>query len=248
MFMDKEIFIALLGLIGISLGAFFSGFGYYLKIRGERLNSKKSVIFYLLEIKYLIKFYYLDVDDVFNSYLKSCEKYLKKNNPDYKNDFDGQNLVVVKNYITESLDSMKPLMDSEFIQSYERSLLSLSVDDPVLAYKLKGRHNMNGLLRIQQNYISNLSKFLDDSDQKNIAISYSSEKNKALIDEIVHQLDSDLRCIARRCGVLTWISVVKEIKRFSKPVFKISDSEIESIIKGLIVEQDKTASPNCPNS
>ena len=76
--MDSKVIAALIGLLGISLGALLGGVGYYLKSRSERLQAKKLVLYHLLEIRHLLKSSYANPKEITAEYLKFCKSYFLK--------------------------------------------------------------------------------------------------------------------------------------------------------------------------
>jgi len=198
--MDTEVFIAVLG---ISLGAMFSGIGYFWKVRSERLRSKRNVLFYLLEISSLVKAASLDYKEFASSYFNYCESFFKsKGIPDDQASLKEIHLLV-EDHFRNIIKSVTPTLGKEFIESFEESVKSLSYDDPILAHLLRGRESVANLISIQNEYIEN---FLNTETASNFSAVITETKEiahdykKLAVKELMNEINLDILLVSKKCG------------------------------------------------
>lgn len=76
--MDSKIIAAIIGVGGVSVGAFLGGVGYYLKSRNETQQTKKLVLYHLLELRHLLKSSYADPKEFTEEYINYCKAFFQK--------------------------------------------------------------------------------------------------------------------------------------------------------------------------
>lgn len=233
--MDSNIIAAIIGLSGVSLGALFGGVGYYLKSRAERLQSKRAVLYHLLEIRFSLSFSAIDPEKAEKECLEYCDSFFKKRGIDFKRDQIPVDLnVLVSKKIQDSLQAIKPRIDSTFINSYQESLNILSKSDPILAYSLKDKDQVIDVMRLQHEYIANFSKLgsVDEGSKEfQIAISYMQSTISQQLKSKVDDLSSDALRVAWDCSFLTWMNCKRVFKRECMPSFNIEESGIPEYLE-----------------
>lgn len=242
--MDSNIIAAIIGLSGVSLGAFFGGVGYYLKSRGERLQSKRAVLYHLLEIRFSLSFSYMDPEKAEKESLKYCDSFFKKKDLDFKwHQIPDDLNVLVRKKIQDSFQVIKPRIDSAFINSYQESISVLCKSDPILAYSLKDKDQVIDVMRLQHEYISNLSKLesIDESSQEfQLAISIMQSARIQQLKRKVDDVSSDVLRVAWDCSFFTWMNCKRVFKREGIPSFNIEESGIPEYLEHLF---DKLENP-----
>ena len=221
--MDNNIIAALFGLLGISLGSFLAGIGYYLTSRRMRLHSKRNVLFHLLEIRHQIKTSYFNPQEITDEYFNHCAEHFKKVGLATDEKVPVEISELIKGHIQSLINAFRPNIDSGFLQSFEESLKLLCIDDPVLAYKLRGREKLVEVLDAQENYIDNFNcmKLLKDSSVLEDVISKQLNKaNDSATKELIEDIDKDISLISRKCGIASWWGCMKIIKNTSKPTLE----------------------------
>ncbi|MGR5150034.1 hypothetical protein ACQKP8_26245 [Photobacterium alginatilyticum] len=243
--MDSKVLAALIGLVGISLGAFLSGLGFYLKSRAERLETKRNVLFHLLEIRHLVKTSFLDSHKITQEYLTYCLDYFEKIGLGKMGAMpDGINSLIDE-HLNNLLSAMKPNIDASFISSYENAIKQLSKNDPVLAYKLSGREKLNQVLNSQDEYLNNLSGLESIQNIPNVSSFISKQADKAqdaAIKELLNDLDKDIHNVSLGCGLLTWWSCKKIMEKKEQPSINFSELGFDNIMEQMVllaVEHEK---------
>lgn len=228
--MEKEIIIALIGLVGISLGAFLSGLGYFIKVRSERQKNKKTVLFYLLEIRQLIKSEYANSEEFSNNYFKACENYLQNKGIADNTSISISLKELIKDHFAKIINATKPSIGINFISSFEKSVELLSQDNPVLAYKLKGRQDLKNILLVQNDYIEKFNTLEEFHSEPEIIRSATSNHmiklNHSVVEDLIKDIDTDINLLAWNCGFLTWWKCRPILKETSKPEVEFESDEI----------------------
>jgi hypothetical protein len=232
--MDSKVIAALIGLIGISLGALLGGVGYYLKSRSERLQAKKLVLFHLLEFRHLLKSSYVDPKEITAEYLKYCTAIFLKLGVNLDDDVPEELKKLIENHMASLVEAMSPKISPAFIHSFENSLHSLCKDEPVLAFQLRGKEQLTEVLTIQENYIKNFTNSnLFGSYQKDneVASKQLNDMNNRATKELIKDIDQDISLISRYCGIYTWFNCRSIIKKKSKPKVCFKDTGIEKLLE-----------------
>jgi len=232
--MDSKVIAALIGLLGISLGALLGGVGYYLKSRSERLQTKKLVLFHLLEIRHLLKSSYANPKEITAEYLKCCKSCFLKLGLNDDEDVPKELNELIESHMTNLLKVLSPEISIEFINAFENSLQSLCKDDPVLAFQLRGKEKLTEVLTTQDNYIKNFSnlKFLGTSQQENEFVEKQLDNmNNKATKELIRDIDKDISLVSRHCGFFTWYNCRNIIKQKSKPKVCFKDMGIEKLLE-----------------
>lgn len=242
--MDSNIIAAIIGLSGVSLGALFGGVGYYLKSRAERLQSKRAVLYHLLEIRFSLSFSAIDPEKAEKECLEYCDSFFKKKGLDFNGHQIPDDLnFLVKKKIQDSFQATKPRIDTAFIESYQESLNLLCKSDPILAYSLKDKDQVIDVTRLQQEYISNFSKLASiDENSKEFQLAISIMQS-AISQQLKHKVDdvsSDVLRVAWDCSFFTWMNCKSVFKREGIPSFNIEESGIPEYLEHLF---DKLENP-----
>jgi hypothetical protein len=235
--MEVNVIIALIGLIGISLGAFLSGMGYYLKVKSERLKTKKNVLYHLLEIRSLIKSEYVNPGEISNAYFDYCEDYFSRKGLLDSGKPSEEMKSVIEAHVKSLTETMKPKMDIDFIRSFEKSISALSLDHPVLAFKLRGRDKIEKILAAQSIYVENLNIFFDSNtpeDIKEASKNHAGNLNYEVIEELIKDMDHDIRNVSSKCGPVTWLLVRKILKQSKKNAIIFKPEEMDPVFDKFI--------------
>lgn len=242
--MDVQIIVAFLSLAGIGLGALLSGIGYALKIRSERLSAKRLVLFYLLEIRAAVLTEYVTARRLTAIYLQICNAFWEKKGV---SDIAGPLESIkdlVETHFSRLLGSIKPNLDHGFLERYEQALMNLAQNDPVLAYRLRGREGLVAATKAQQDYISTFSA--SDSLlalgqlQKPLATIIDNKHEEAAAG-VLELIDRDIRKTAWGCGVWCCFSVRKPLSIGLKESLEMGELGIESELEGLAQEVQRLA-------
>jgi hypothetical protein len=251
--MDTEVIAALAGLIGISLGAFLGGIGYYLKTRLERMKNKKIVLFHLLEFRHQVKSSYVAPKELSDEYFKVCTSYFKRIGLTDNEEISESIRSNVEDYIYDLVAASKPNIPEHFIQSYEESLKNLCGTDPVLAFKLRGMERLHEITNAKEKYISNFNAFVTHDVPSQIVQFVYRELRTASRDsteDLLKYVDKDLSAVAWSCGFLTWLACRRITGERSQSPSSFEGLGIETALEGFlskIAEEAKALNQNRTN-
>lgn len=226
--MDIKIVVSLISIAGIALGILASGLGYFYKVRSERLKTTKETLYYLLEFRAHFMASSCSPRDLSQEYINICEKFFKSKG--IANTAPPPEIAILLNQMFQSIvDSITPNISNEFLIAYEASLKNLSKDNPVLAYKLRGKETYSDLFDMIRKYneqLSNLSIVLDDIDPAHLNKQISDMADWGF-NEHLGQTDADIARVAKQCDLPTRWEVRKILKKKDKPVYSLKDFKIE---------------------
>ncbi|MBL4276335.1 hypothetical protein H8F10_00230 [Vibrio fluvialis] len=244
--MDIKIVVALISIAGIALGILASGLGYFYKVRSERLKTTKETLYYLLEFRAHFMASSCSPRDLSQEYISICEKFFRKKG--VVNTAPPPEIIILINQMFQTVvSSITPNISNEFLIAYETSLKNLSKDNPVLAYKLRGKEAYSDLFDMIRKYneqLSNLSLVQDDIDPAHLNKQISDTADWGF-NEHLGQTDADIARVAKRCDLLTRWEVRKILKKKDKPVHSLNSFEVEAKLE-LVLENLlalKSASP-----
>lgn len=145
--------IAVTTLISVGIGLLFSEIGSWFKIRREDNRNKKKVLFYLLET--LHAFQKLDISDD----LERLSKKISAKIPGEMNHTDAGRIIhsILSSIIPKIIEkaALKDLKETE--DSYKKCIEELSIIDPIVAYKLKGKNKIIDVFDQLGEYVSQFS-------------------------------------------------------------------------------------------
>lgn len=155
--MEVQVVASLIGIFGVTLSALFSGFGYFFKIRTEKLRTTRQVLFYLLEFRAYVLASSVSPTELYEQYLEQCQKYFDKKK------IEGiaipqQNRDLMLGYFSNLIEQITPELSESFIVEYEQTINSLAKENPVLAFQLRGKDMATKLVSLQKVYLEQLQK------------------------------------------------------------------------------------------
>lgn len=219
--METEIIVSLIGVVGVSMAAFLSGLGYYLKTSAERSVNKRVVLFHLLEFRRQVEISFRDPKDISDQYFDYCKSYFSKKGIDSDSNIPDELRDAIDRLLFDLVAAKTPKIDDAFIQSYEYSLKKLCESDPVLAFKLRGSERKNEILEAKRKYIFNYNEIkknqLPDSVDKvlNQELKSAGElQNSALLKD----LEEDILSTAWSCSFYTWVKCLRITSKKMKTI------------------------------
>ena len=215
--MDGRILAAVIGILITSL---FTAFAYYRKLHHEKVKTKKSILYFLLEYRHLIKTHYVDPHEISKEYMKYCVEYFKKIGFWEEDNSNIEIEALISEFMGNLINNGKPTIDDEFISSYGKRLEELAKDDPFLAHKLRGNESLFSTVEITNEYVDSLKKsnvfeenvIFTEIINKNLS-GHTDENVKALLKEI----DKDIKTVAKEMDWSTRYKCWKITKDIEKP-------------------------------
>jgi len=204
LFQDAKIIAALFTAATALIIASTGAFAFFYRSRRDDKRNAKKVLFLLLEVRHAIKLKTLPIDEVAKEYYEYAAKKLNSFTTEEVN-ISSENFVLhlINNILSEQLASIEENLTDEVIPSLNEKLTDLAEDNPILAFKIRGRDNFLKLFETSKAQITNLA--ISNTD-------LSSDIDKALLERIGkimllriakesnQRIDAAIDEIARYCG------------------------------------------------
>jgi hypothetical protein len=209
--MNKIIAVAAAAVIGVA--------GYLYKIWADKVKSRKLVLFYLLEIHYVLKVLPVSTDGLVERYLEYCKGLLKNAGLPIDENYDEMIEKIAPHihvYFENLYSAIPSSLDAKFQESFDSSLEALAKDNPVLAYRLKGRQCLEKISQAVKSYTVDLKSQPGVTDNKLIGFVIKDEitaSANTAYAEILKEVNDDILTVARVCGPLTYWNCRKAIKK-----------------------------------
>ncbi|EHS1090863.1 hypothetical protein KVQ40_003404 [Vibrio cholerae] len=234
--MEVQVVASLIGIVGITLSAIFSGFGYFFKIRTEKLRTTRQVLFYLLEFRAYVLASSVSPTELYEKYLEQCQKYLDKKK------IEGiaipqQNQDLMLGYFSNVIEQITPKLSESFIIEYEQTIISLSKENPILAFQLRGKDMATKLVSLQRVYLEQLQQseiFTSNESLGGFLKSQITEVHSKGLNEILDLLNQELRTVSKACGFIHYLQIRKITNNRSKPSSDLDDIGIDELFDGLL--------------
>jgi hypothetical protein len=246
------------GLWTIILTACVGVIGYLYKVWSERVRSRKLVLFYLLEIQYVLKTLPIKTDDLANRYVQYCEGiYETTGLPVTEKTAESIQSFTpsIQNYFDELGAAFKTSLDDQFKKAYDDSLQNLAKDNPILAYKLQGRLCLEKMAMAVNSYsavLKSLPEVVENEVLGNVLKEFIDDSIKKTFAEILDEINKDITKLAWGCGPLAIWNCSKIIKKKIELNDDFSEfgleEEFESYMSKIIEEAQKRLSSDTPKS
>lgn len=239
---------SLIGVVGILVAAILSSSGYLYRARLEGKKSYRRTLYFLLEIKYSISTSIFDPVEATGKYVDHLsEKFKSKGIPFEVDQLDPSILDMVKGHFINLIDTQKIDISSRLLEPYENSLLELSLVDPVLAYKLRGKDTLSKLLIHTKDYLETAKEELinpeGESWVKDLLSGISDTSKTEAYQELEELINSDILLLAKSCGRRDYKNTLKTFNTgiVGEGRYDFSDlDEYMDRVLGVLVEAVKT--------
>nr|WP_024593200.1 hypothetical protein [Pseudoalteromonas sp. TB13] len=203
-FQDTKIIAALITAATALIIASTGAFAFFYRSRRDDKRNAKKVLFLLLEVRHAIKLKTLPIDEVAQEYCDYAAKKLSSFAPEESNiSIENLDLQPIKKQLSEQLASIEESLTDSVIPTLNDKLTDLAEDNPILAFKIRGRDNFLKLFETSKTQITNLAipntglptdieKVFLERIAKITLIRVAKESNRH-IDDAIHK-------IARYCG------------------------------------------------
>lgn len=231
--MDDSLSALLISLVGIALPALLSAVGYYLKIRDERLRTRRQALFFLLEIRHCFLADIFDPQDATNQYIAQGMKYLSGKGIPLPSPYPELLRELIFRYVQQLREIKRMKFEEDVALPYTQVLVELAKEVPVLAYKLKGKEQLSKFVSAQNEY--EVSVLDAPSFPLELRAGFMAGHLRRLKrsgqEELLTEIDDSIRSVALSCGSITYL-------RCSLLLRKKIDAEIDFAALGLEQEFD----------
>ena len=206
-------------ILAVAIPAVFGVLGYLYKVWTDKVKSRKLVLFYLLEIHYVLKVIPVSTDGLVERYLEYCKGLLQDAGfPADEKYYEmmEQLTPLFSKYFENLFSAIQKSFDVQFQEAFDSSLEALAKDNPVLAYKLKGRQCLEKISQAVKSYSGELKSQpgLTDNRLTGVVVSAElAESANTAYTEILKEINDDILVVARVCGPLTYWNCREAIKK-----------------------------------
>lgn len=230
----------ILSIYGTLSAAFIALISFYRKLHLERVQTKNTVLYHLLEIRHAIKSEYADQNELTEQYITYCKNHFIKIGLWESSEPENAELKsLIASLLSNLLNTGKPSLGSEFVSSYDNTLNALSKDDPFLAHYLKGKEKLNQYLEATTKYSNELanSDFLvDQTLLKSFIDKQSNKSREENIKSLLSELDKDILKVAWRIDLICYLKSRWKLRSKNKPTTDMKGLGIDTELNKLLLE------------
>ncbi|WP_105258998.1 hypothetical protein [Pseudoalteromonas sp. T1lg88] len=226
--MDEKLLFAIYGTLSTLIVALV---GFYRKVHHERVQTKKSVLFHLLEIRHSIKVEYADHRELSDMYFEYCKSYFieigfwgehTENNEELNR--------LITSLFEAQIEHSKPTLGTEFSSSFYEVIQALSKDDPFLAHYLKDKQNIKLYLQSTSAYTDKLQD-IECIAEEPLLSSYVQQQSKesyhSNIEELLKDIDADILKVAWSIDIPCFLKCWWRLKNKNKPQVNLEELGIK---------------------
>lgn len=195
----------IVGIAGIVIAALLSSFGYLYRVRLEGKRSARRLLYVLLELRHTIMASLFDPKTATEEYISHCSFKMNKTTTSPSNSqFPPELKELISQHFYNIIDATRTNIETRLLPQFEDALDEMSQINPVLAYTLKGREKIEGLIShtndYQENFLDLYSKAgVGEKVIEGMMNASVCLKNDAF-GEIADGLDKDVISLAKFCG------------------------------------------------
>lgn len=243
--MSVEVIVALIGLGGVALASLLGGFGYFLRSRSERLESRRVVLFYLLEIRHAFLANIFEPKDVLKQYLAYCDNFFEKNGIVGDGEIPEDVKALLLNHFSAVRDMVQQRLEEEVVAPFICALNELAKQAPLMAFKIRGKEAIGRLISLQNSYTEGIQKA-----ESVVAIPILSQVLASQIDslkntnisELNGELNQVIRMVARSCGIFSYIECRRILKEEVKSGIDFSEMGLDEHLNDFMIALQNAAS------
>lgn len=252
--MEVEVIVALIGIGGVALASTLGGLGYFLRTRSERLESRRVVLFYLLEIRHAFLANIFEPTDVLKQYLAYCDNFFEKNGMGGSDELPADIKDLILRHLEASRDMVQHKLEEEIISPFIDSLNELSKQAPLMAFKIRGKESIGKLISLHNSYADGVQKTESVAAipllSQVMASQFDSLKNTNISD-LNNELNQVIRMVAWSCGVFSYFECRKILMDDVKSEIDFSEMGLDKFLndfmealKGAAIEAELTPAPS----
>jgi len=203
--MDIKIIVALTTLAGIFVTALFGVTGYFYKVKLEEKKSARSVLYILLELRYSLITSLFSPSDACEQYIKHCHSRLKEKGIEASlSDMNKQLKDMLITYFSNIIQTIEIDIKKRLLDPFDSALAELAQVNPVLAYQLKGKENLEKILMHSDAHVKNINDAIIpelSEDWAKESISNTSQNvSSDVINKVCEHLDNEILLVAKSCS------------------------------------------------
>ena len=219
----------LLAIIGTAISAAIAALSYWAKTRHDRRRATRVVLFYLLEVHHLARRTHFGLKDFPARYVAYCREALAGRGA-VMSDLDAATLSVALQHILRQFTATEVSgLAAALAEPFEKALVELSREDPVLAFKLRGRDQLMLVSRKLDAAVAAIPQ-ADGSNPEQSLNQNHPQVDDVLREITVAELESAIRATAWRCDLVTHLQVILLLRSAAR---EQSSGSVDDRVKGV---------------
>lgn len=220
-------------LIGVITPILFA-IGYLYRSRKESIKNRKVALYILLEIWHRISvFYRKDFDDVFEQIIREIKRQFPSEN------ISESEISASKAHFTPILiETARGIALSDldgYQERYQEAVSLISSDDPIFAYKISSASKTKKFLKFLDSYLEKSLAPIEENEIGSVlSKSLKSHMTKHAELDSIKDLESDIRRLSLKVGVLTFLSSAWLIRKRKSNLAKIGSGEVENLVANVL--------------
>jgi hypothetical protein len=215
-----------LSALGGAGGALIAALSYWAKTRHERRRSTRTVLYYLLEMHHVVHRVKAASDSFKSEFIEEFKAALRK-----------RGLALNEAEAAAAMKQAAPVLArfgrlqiettvAEIGEAFSKALADLSREDPLLAFRLRGRDQVLLLRRKIETFVTELETESSESGSTDI-----SAFDEMLTGTTLEELQFAIRATAWRCDFLTHVQAKVLLYKARRETFS---GEIREVVAGLV--------------
>lgn len=206
--MDAVFIQTLIENLGVPAAAIFAAIGYWYKSQREHKKSTRKVLYLMLELRHAIMAGVFDPEKATDEYFRHSVANSKKKGLDLD---PAQITDDLRAMVTEHFENIRAAQQVDFgkiLPALDQALLEMACQNPVLAYRLRGKEKLEKLIShtrdYQTKFASNMEKELGKTLIGSVMLETMAEMSNDAFRDICQKLDNDVLLLARDGGVVDY--------------------------------------------
>lgn len=215
-----------LSALGGAGGALIAALSYWAKTRHERRRSTRTVLYYLLEMHHVVHRVKAANDSFKSEFIEEFKAALRKRGLTV-NDGDAAAAMKQAAPVLARFGRMQiETTVAESGEAFSKALADLSREDPLLAFRLRGRDQLLILHRKIETFLTEFETESSKSDPAEV-----SALDDMLTGTTLEELRIAIRATAWRCDLFTHVQAKVLVYRACRETFS---AEIKEVVAGLV--------------
>ncbi|AEF04864.1 hypothetical protein [Alteromonas naphthalenivorans] len=190
---------------------------YLWKIQREKTESNRTILYLLLELRYIFINSVIKTDQAVESYLKLYLERLRERKISITVDsaFEQELRIILREAFKSLIADMREDLKEDFTTQFENAIIELSKHNPILAYRLQNNIKIEKISGIIDNHLAKTLSWAEPTEEKNLLYfeSISKKLESDLTDKLLESLEQDILTVAGSDSILTKFKCKKIIKK-----------------------------------
>lgn len=189
---------------------------YLWKIQREKTESNRTILYLLLELRYIFINSVIKTDQAVESYLKLYVERLRARKIfiTVDSNFEQELRTILREAFKSLIADMKEDFKEDFTTQFEKAVIELSKHNPILAYRLQNNIKIEKISGIIDSHLAKTLSWAESTEEKHLLDfeDISKKLETDLTDKLLESLEQDILIVAGSDSILTKLKCKKIIK------------------------------------